>query len=76
MVLLSQKKLQNKLVKSAKKIDITDYALLSAETVVAYNHSNGKVGVLVAMNKKGEAVETVGKRCYHANCCNVTNSYR
>jgi len=54
-------KIAEQVGKIGEKIDITDYALLSAETVVAYNHSNGKVGVLVAMNKKGEAVETVGK---------------
>ena len=47
--------------KIGEKIEITDFALLTGETVVAYNHSNGKVGVLVAMNKKGEAVESTGK---------------
>jgi elongation factor Ts len=47
--------------KIGEKIEITDYALITGETVVPYNHSNGKVGVLVALNKKGEAIEAAGK---------------
>lgn len=47
--------------KIGEKIEITDYALLTGECVVPYNHSNGKVGVLVAMNKKGDAIEAAGK---------------
>lgn len=54
-------KIAEQVGKIGEKIDITDYALLTAETVVAYNHSNGKVGVLIAMNKKGEGVDAVGK---------------
>lgn len=47
--------------KIGEKIEITDYALISGEHVVGYNHSNGKVGVLVAMNKKGDAIDAVGR---------------
>lgn len=47
--------------KIGEKIEITDYALISGEHVVAYNHSNGKVGVLVAMNKKGETVDAAAR---------------
>lgn len=47
--------------KIGEKIEITDYALLSGDTLVAYNHSNGKVGVLVALNQKGDATENIGK---------------
>ncbi|MEZ5012743.1 MAG: translation elongation factor Ts [Chitinophagales bacterium] len=47
--------------KIGEKIEITDYGMVQGETVVAYNHSNGKVGVLVALNKKGDAVEAAGK---------------
>lgn len=55
------KKIEEQVGKIGEKIEITDYALITGETVVAYNHSNGKVGVLVAMNKKGSEIETAGK---------------
>lgn len=54
-------KIAEQVGKIGEKIEIADYALLTGDTVVAYNHSNGKVGVLVAMNKKGEAIENTGK---------------
>ncbi|HMZ87903.1 MAG TPA: translation elongation factor Ts [Chitinophagales bacterium] len=54
-------KIAEQVGKIGEKIEITDYALITGEHVVAYNHSNGKVGVLVAMNKKGDAIEAVGK---------------
>lgn len=54
-------KIAEQVGKIGEKIDITDYALLTGETVVAYNHSNGKVGVLVSLNKKGDAIVAAGK---------------
>ncbi len=54
-------KIEEQVGKIGEKIEITDYALITGETVIAYNHSNGKVGVLVALNKKGEAIEAAGK---------------
>ncbi len=54
-------KIAEQVGKIGEKIEITDYALIRGEQVVGYNHSNGKVGVLVALNKKGEAVEAAGK---------------
>lgn len=54
-------KIAEQVGKIGEKIEVTDYTLISGEHVVPYNHSNGKVGVLVAMNKKGEAIDAVGK---------------
>ncbi len=54
-------KIAEQVGKIGEKIEITDYALISGETVVSYNHSNGKVGVLVALNKKGAEIESAGK---------------
>ncbi len=48
--------------KIGEKIDVVSYETVSAEKVVAYNHSNGKLGVLVAMNgANGTDVSEVGK---------------
>lgn len=47
--------------KTGEKLEVPDYAILTAKTIVAYNHSNGKVGVLVALNQSGDDVTNVGK---------------
>lgn len=48
--------------KIGEKIDIVAYESLTSEQVVAYNHSNGKLGVLVALkNVNGADVQEVGK---------------
>jgi len=47
--------------KIGEKIEITEYASIDADTVVAYNHSNGKVSVLVGLNKEGEEVADAGR---------------
>src|SRR5690606_12130247 len=48
--------------KIGEKIDVVSYETVKAEKVVAYNHSNGKLGVLVAMNNtNGTDVTEVGK---------------
>ncbi|MBK6729578.1 MAG: elongation factor Ts [Bacteroidetes bacterium] len=47
--------------KIGEKLEIPDYALITGTSVVAYNHSNGKVGVLVAMNQNDEASKNIGK---------------
>ena len=48
--------------KIGEKIDVVSYETVSAEKVVAYNHSNGKLGVLVGLkNTGGNDVEEVGK---------------
>lgn len=54
-------KIAEQIGKIGEKLEITDYAFLKGEMVVPYNHSNGKVSVLVVLNKAGEAVETTGK---------------
>ena len=48
--------------KIGEKIDVVSYETVSAEKVVSYNHSNGKLGVLVGLtNTGGTDVEEVGK---------------
>jgi len=48
--------------KIGEKLDIIGYENVSAEKVVSYVHSNGKLGVLVALNGTGGAeVEDLGK---------------
>jgi elongation factor Ts len=48
--------------KIGEKIDVVAYENVSSDQVVAYNHSNGKLGVLVALKNVGDAdVQEVGK---------------
>ncbi|MER2998535.1 translation elongation factor Ts [Pontibacter populi] len=48
--------------KIGEKIDVVSYETVTAEKVVAYNHSNGKLGVLVGLNNtNGTDVTEVGK---------------
>ncbi|RAU83818.1 translation elongation factor Ts [Pontibacter arcticus] len=48
--------------KIGEKIDVVSYQTVTADQVVAYNHSNGKLGVLVALNNtNGTDVTEVGK---------------
>ncbi|WP_210466493.1 MULTISPECIES: translation elongation factor Ts [Rufibacter] len=48
--------------KIGEKIDVVSYETVTAEKVVAYNHSNGKLGVLVGLtNTGGNEVTEVGK---------------
>ncbi len=45
-----------------KKIDISHFEIITAEAVVPYIHSNGKLGVLVGLvNTSGADVEEAGK---------------
>src|SRR5690606_21230678 len=48
--------------KIGEKIDVVSYETITADQVVAYNHSNGKLGVLVGLkNVNGTDVQEVGK---------------
>ena len=48
--------------KIGEKLDVVAYESINADRVVAYNHSNGKLGVLVGLkNVNGADVEEVGK---------------
>ncbi|HSF52325.1 MAG TPA: translation elongation factor Ts [Algoriphagus sp.] len=48
--------------KIGEKIDISHFEIVTAETVVPYVHSNGKLGVLVGLvNTSGADVEEAGK---------------
>jgi elongation factor Ts len=48
--------------KIGEKLDVVSYETVTADQVVAYNHSNGKLGVLVGLvNTNGNEVTEVGK---------------
>lgn len=47
--------------KIGEKIEISHYEVISAEAVVPYIHSNGKLGVLVGLTNIGGDVEEAGK---------------
>jgi elongation factor Ts len=48
--------------KIGEKLDVVSYETVTADQVVAYNHSNGKLGVLVGLvNTNGKEVTEVGK---------------
>ncbi|MBK0401465.1 elongation factor Ts [Adhaeribacter sp. BT258] len=48
--------------KIGEKLDVVAYETVTADQVVAYNHSNGKLGVLVGLkNVNGTDVQEVGK---------------
>lgn len=48
--------------KIGEKLDVVSYETVAADKVVAYNHSNGKLGVLVGLkNTNGTDVTEVGK---------------
>ena len=48
--------------KIGEKLDVVSYETVTADKVVAYNHSNGKLGVLVGLkNTSGTDVTEVGK---------------
>jgi len=50
------------LAKIGEKIDITAYKFMNAELIVPYVHLGNKIGVLVALNKSGDAkYEMAGK---------------
>jgi elongation factor Ts len=48
--------------KIGEKIEISNYAKLSGDTVVSYIHANNKLGVLIALNKESnDAIAEAGK---------------
>lgn len=47
--------------KIGEKIDVSNYEVVEAEKVVAYIHSNYRLGVLVGLNADVEGVEEAGK---------------
>ena len=47
--------------KIGEKIEISHYEVVSAEAVIPYIHSNGKLGVLVGLTNIGGDVEEAGK---------------
>ena len=48
--------------KIGEKIDVTEYTVMEAEDVVAYNHAGNRIGVLVALNQPhSDATSGAGK---------------
>lgn len=45
-----------------EKLDLSNYVMLTAEEVVAYNHPGNQLATLVALNKSGEAAVDAGKQ--------------
>ena len=45
-----------------EKLEISNYSILDAEAVVAYNHPGNQVATLVALSKGGEAAVDAGKQ--------------
>ncbi len=45
-----------------EKLDLSGYAMVTAEQVVAYNHPGNQLATLVALNKAGETAEDAGKQ--------------
>jgi elongation factor Ts len=55
-------KVNDLVAKINEKIEISSFAKITAETVVVYNHSNGKVSVVLGLNKPAtDAVSQVGR---------------
>lgn len=53
--------LLDNMAKIGEKIEISNYARLDAESVVAYIHAGNKIGVLVALTVSGEAAQNAGR---------------
>ncbi|HLV42940.1 MAG TPA: translation elongation factor Ts [Brumimicrobium sp.] len=45
-----------------EKLDLTNFAKLSATSVVAYNHPGNQLATLVGLNKSGEPIEEAGRQ--------------
>jgi elongation factor Ts len=45
-----------------EKLDLSNYAKISAEAVVAYNHPGNQLAALVGLNKSGENIEEAGRQ--------------
>lgn len=45
-----------------EKLDLSNYATISADSVVAYNHPGNQLAALVGLNKAGSEVEDAGKQ--------------
>lgn len=47
--------------KIGEKLEVSDYDMILADTVIAYNHPGNKIGSLVGLNQAGEEVANAGK---------------
>lgn len=54
-------KITEEVGKIGEKIDLSEFAAVSSDKVIAYNHPGNKTAAIVAMSKDGEGVEQAGK---------------
>ncbi|WP_417266265.1 translation elongation factor Ts [Brumimicrobium sp.] len=45
-----------------EKLDLNNFAKISATSVIAYNHPGNQLATLVGLNKEGEAIEEAGRQ--------------
>jgi elongation factor Ts len=57
-----QEKLTEQIGVIGEKLDLSKYAKLTAEEVVAYNHPGNQLATLVALNKAGDNAKEAGKQ--------------
>lgn len=57
-----QEKIVEQIGVIGEKLDLSNYAKINAENVVAYNHPGNQLATLVGMNKAGEQLEEAGKQ--------------
>lgn len=56
-----QENITDQIGKIGEKIEVSDFAMISAETVVAYNHPGNNIASLVGLNKEGDDTAAAGK---------------
>ena len=56
-----QENIIDQIGKIGEKIEVSDFALVSADTVIAYNHPGNNIASMVGLNKAGEMISAAGK---------------
>ncbi len=53
--------LTDQIAKTGEKVDVSDFSVVEAATVVAYNHPGNQVASVVGLNQEGEGAGSAGK---------------
>ncbi len=56
-----QENIIDQIGKIGEKIEVSGFALVSADTVIAYNHPGNNIASIVGLNKAGEMISAAGK---------------
>lgn len=56
-----QENIIDQIGKIGEKIEVSGFALVSADTVIAYNHPGNNIASMVGLNKAGEMISAAGK---------------